>query len=411
MCKEHNSNKNTLLQDQYTLTRFLYPLDEAKLSFLHSLLNKTDIQECYFWIFEIHYSGFAVWPLLWQIYLDFYKERSVKNVFENYLFKKMKKASAGTEDDDKVNAIASIVRNLFRLIPSPTVFYLRHYILSKGAATIQPSKLFTKAEKNEFITLYSDKPKKYHILLHSLYNQCWLNVCSYLIHFLKSETNSSSFPTLLSLFTNTVFPLHKIAYIELNDPLHYLLALSCASLFAKNEISNINDKKMLFIRPTINDLQILSEMNAALPLSKYGSSQVYNTLKIKRLFSIDDRIGCFVLQRYSLNDMQISSIIQHWEYYASSAPLWQRRLLTHLGSIDDEKKELIFPSDDLKEAFYELYGYEFDEQPKEIVDMSHRNIPIISLAEWHSLFFADAISNNSIQDLLFPLYENVCINY
>ena len=36
------------------LTRYLYIYDEVCLSFIYSLLKKQDINECYFWMFEMY---------------------------------------------------------------------------------------------------------------------------------------------------------------------------------------------------------------------------------------------------------------------------------------------------------------------------------------------------------------------
>ena len=40
-----------------TYTRYLYSLEDVKLSYVISLLNK-DLRQCYFWIYEMYYSGF-----------------------------------------------------------------------------------------------------------------------------------------------------------------------------------------------------------------------------------------------------------------------------------------------------------------------------------------------------------------
>lgn len=40
-----------------TYTRYLYNLDDVKMSFIISLLNK-DLQQAYFWAFEMYYSGY-----------------------------------------------------------------------------------------------------------------------------------------------------------------------------------------------------------------------------------------------------------------------------------------------------------------------------------------------------------------
>ena len=59
-------------------TRYLYNLDEVILSGLECLLKHTNIQECYFWFYEMYSSGYVeeTWNLLWKIYYDFYAEKN-----------------------------------------------------------------------------------------------------------------------------------------------------------------------------------------------------------------------------------------------------------------------------------------------------------------------------------------------
>jgi len=51
-----------------------------------------------------------------------------------------------------------------------------------------------------------------------------------------------------------------------------------------------------------------------------------------------------------------------WLYYASFSPVWLNRINEFWGSIDHGKKTVKFANDDNEEAFYDLYGYEPDEQ-------------------------------------------------
>ena len=41
--------------------------------------------------------------------------------------------------------------------------------------------------------------------------------------------------------------------------------------------------------------------------------------------------------------------------------------------MDDEKKEIVFEDEDEYEEFYELYGYEPDEQSKETQEVEHKS--------------------------------------
>jgi len=54
-----------------------------------------------------------------------------------------------------------------------------------------------------------------------------------------------------------------------------------------------------------------------------------------------------------------------WLYYASFSPVWLNRINEFWGTINHTDKTVIFANDDNDEAFYDLYGYEPDEQTVE----------------------------------------------
>jgi len=56
----------------------------------------------------------------------------------------------------------------------------------------------------------------------------------------------------------------------------------------------------------------------------------------------------------------------NWLYYAARSPIWKDRIECHTGIIDDVQKTVCFNCEDDKDAFYNNYGYEPDEQPVEI---------------------------------------------
>lgn len=56
----------------------------------------------------------------------------------------------------------------------------------------------------------------------------------------------------------------------------------------------------------------------------------------------------------------------NWLYYASYCPLWNKRIIEHGGTVDEEKEKVVFDNDDCFEQFYEKYEYDIDEQSNEI---------------------------------------------
>jgi len=57
----------------------------------------------------------------------------------------------------------------------------------------------------------------------------------------------------------------------------------------------------------------------------------------------------------------------HWTYYASFSPIWRERIDQCKGYINNELKTVTFESDDDQDEFYDEFGYEPDEQPKELL--------------------------------------------
>ncbi len=55
----------------------------------------------------------------------------------------------------------------------------------------------------------------------------------------------------------------------------------------------------------------------------------------------------------------------NWLYYACGSPVWLERVESYKGSLNNEKKSVIFPSEDLEEAFYNNFDLEPDEQKRE----------------------------------------------
>lgn len=95
-------------------------------------------------------------------------------------------------------------------------------------------------------------------------------------------------------------------------------------------------------------------------------------------------------------DMNQSEIFQqhidHWLYYASFIPLWEKRIVHFNGTVDYDKKEVNFENDDDFENFYELYSYDVDEQPHEVFKkISHTSIlSKKSINEFYKLYEPNA---------------------
>ena len=294
-----------------SLTRYLYFLEEAKISFLECLLKKNSLKECYFWISEIYYSGFKseCWDLLIKIYYDFYYLSNTK--MENKLKIKYKKKS-------QINTIFKFVTILYHSDSCPYLFIAR--TISKGRRKIKD------IEKTIKLNLKTCQPSKVSFYIKLLL-----------------ETDKDKCISILENFKGEKFKKHN--YINNDFTLFQsLLAFSCK----KYEQSNKN----LYSKMSKSTLYYIDEM-------KKPCDKVYNTLKERRVCIISENIGCFKLGTNENKFDKKKSWSDKWEYLAKETPLWKERYNKYNASFD--KQKLIFDDDDNLEKFYNLYNYESDE--------------------------------------------------
>ena len=87
----------------------------------------------------------------------------------------------------------------------------------------------------------------------------------------------------------------------------------------------------------------------------------------------------------------------HWEYYAYDTPIWKERFEMHGAYICHDNETVIFSDENKMEEFYELYGYEPDEQKLEVQEKSIGSIK----KEYNWKWFYDTYKKNG----LFEVYE------
>jgi hypothetical protein len=359
------------------LTRYLYEADEVEKSFILSMIYKVDIKECYYWIFELYYSKIDVFPLIWQLYLDYY---AVLNPdMENYIMKRQKKWI----NDYSINHICYIIKNLHVLSLNTDVFILRQ--LCKQPELYVSKINETKGRQPTWTRIVN---KKHIKLLTSIKKRQYNNICYYIkellttddgellykdimkyyafergIMFKYNENKNEKTKEFLNLIEKTWET--KIKY----NCLHYLLAIICQMNVSDN---NIHEQR-LYIRPNKNDVDEIEK--------RYEENIIpcYRTLLKKRCYNIDEKIGMFLdIPRFTFmnQDVYKKEILEHWEYYASKTPFWREIIEQYNGLIDNENKSIIFNDDNSSERFYSLYGFEFDEQNQDIQNMSLKVIEV-----------------------------------
>jgi len=100
------------------------------------LLKKEELEVIYFWAYELYYSGFDIFEFMWQIYLDFYYEQ--QPLFETYF----KKKHDLWKLDKDMKHIAYILRNMYNLKATCTVFMMRQYTCKEDDTDMYPTIIY-----------------------------------------------------------------------------------------------------------------------------------------------------------------------------------------------------------------------------------------------------------------------------
>ena len=345
-------------------TRYLYNADEVVLTFIESLLAGRELNECYFWISEYYKSGFEVetWNILWKIYYDFYAinypklENKIRQYYRNW------------KKDKKFIYIMHVVSNYYRFNSSYIIFLSRTYYCNR---------LFTLFDKKvDFKLMEYDYKNKYEkLLVRGIVEKCWESTAYYLKRCIDS-------PHLIDL-------LEKILErkIKINDNYHNIFH----QLLVKIIINNPKKSDYYYKKANIRDFDwVLDTDISCRDNGKHEDiSYVYKTLPQKRLYGISPKIGCFKLKR---RNIELNKIFwYHWEYFASFSPLWRARFDKYELNIDHANKIINFIDDDDFEEFYEAYGYEPDEQSKEVQERSTKQIPYNRLDTWINGLFQEKL--------------------
>lgn len=361
----------------YMLTRYLYARDECEIMLVSSLLSK-NLNECYYWLYELYYSGYDLKVLFWKIYYDFYFYNSPK--LEIFIRKKLNK-------NITINTYNHILQNLINRKINSNIFIMRQYIyyLINNKPT---SRHNIKGRKPNYC---NNVDKKYQNLIICIKKNNYEGICYYIYKLFIIDKCSK-----LELFINLLTYLNTYNKNSIYNQQYY------ETIY--NKYWTINSNKELpeyyiFIILIVNIITI--HFNTDLPIELFDNTlhfieshesknvnRIYNTLKEKRIFNIKPYVGSFKLARFNIDDLQ-KKMLENWEYYTKVTPCWEERHKIFKTSFNENNK-IIFENDDLLEEFYELYGYELDEQSKEIQNQSIGIINSISWNIWHDLYFDES---------------------
>jgi hypothetical protein len=321
-------------------TRYLYNKDEIQLTFMECLLKQEDIEECYYWFYEYYQSGYEEesWQLLYKIYYDFYYLKNPK------MINKINKKHEAWKLSNDIKLVLWVVKNLFRFNKNYTIFLLRTYYKDRNLESVKSLEMAIKEKNKNAVVFY-------------LYKSCPIEV--------KKSLEAKS---LVKIYENY-------------DITHQLLAIIIKGF-------KIYSKKKCYYKMVVEkDLLKMLKSNEK-------ETEVRKTLTKRRLYKISHNIGCFNLDRYKVDLMDVFRY--HWEYYAYKCPIWRKRFDKYKINVSDAKKLIYFEDEDEKaneyDEFYDEYNYEPDEQKKEIQDIGE--IEKSSIKTWINNIFERKLVKN-----------------
>lgn len=382
------------------LTRYLYCEDEVKASLISSLLKRVGIQECYFWLSELYYTGTNIFNVIWEIYIDYYA--IVNPHLENYIIKKQ----IAWENDKNEEHLCTILKNLYISQTNGSVFILKQLCLTDE---LSPTHILKGRPKNWLIKYNKD----FRELVYFIHSKSWINVCYQIINLsnIKNKSFNEIFGIIYEYCLNELSDIKKhndlLETIKkmweekiCKDLLQYILLIICLITFARDTRNDVDDdcteikEKHIYIIPNKSDIDYFKKTNTVNEIMKPR-----NVLLHKRLYYIDSTIGCFSLERFTWNNYIEfkTEMLNNWEFYASRCSLWKNRIEKYEIDYDIDNSKIIFKNISDEEEFYNKYNYEPDEQCKELQDCGLLEIKKSYCKDWikgNNLEFITSINDN-----------------
>ena len=343
------------------------------MSFINCLLTKSNLNEAYFWISELYYSGFEdeCWQLVWFVYYDFYFIHNP--TFVSYLTKKHKVYKKQMEEqaqaqaqsqaqaqaqsqaqevcsednnitttnnhssDLSIKLILTVVKNIFNMKSSHHVFILRQYNMDRFLKQ-EKSKISFKGKKPAWVSSFT---KEYHTMLRCLKKKDYESFVMSLPDWSLSDDNDvdndliQNLKMYYSISDDIFHEINKKCFMVMDKDkdcytnyAHILLAIICLFEFQSDILnSQYLSKKRLYLGCSDKEYETIYNIhNDKIPLNKYGNSHIYKTLSYKCLHSTHDNLYPFQLMRMVYNYEITDQLYYHWEYHAYHSPLWKKTI-------------------------------------------------------------------------------------
>ena len=343
------------MNKEIQFTRYIYEKDEVKLALILCILNKKE-DEAIFWAYELYYSGFQseLVAVFWSLYYDFYY--TLNPSFEKYLQTRLKKNLV--LDADSVNYISMIVNNFMIRPHSMDIFMLKQIVDICD---------FDKSDIQDYITSSENNLEiMRREMITALRTKDFMMLASLILIDIKDEHIDTMFEVATNYFVTENGLKKKVQdYDKQSSNKRVLILCRIVHYFTATTNKKLGKNLYIHIEPEEVVLYETIHSGAGLVPRKI--------LRLAKIYAIDsdNYLSLFDLKRET-QDIK-TAYYYDWLYYASYSPLWKSRILKHNGVIDQKNHKVEFDDDDIDE-FYDNFGYEPDEQSKEVENKTIQDI-------------------------------------
>ena len=340
------------MNKEIQFTRYLYEKDEVKLALVLCILNKKE-DEAIFWAYELYYSGFQseLVAVFWSLYYDFYY--TLNPSFEKYLQTRLKKNLV--LDADSVNYISMIVNNFMIRPHSMDIFMLKQIVDICD---------FDKSDIQDYIYSPGNNLELMRReMITALRTKDFMMLASLILIDIKDEHIDTMFEVATNYFVTENGLKKKVQDYDKQSSNKRVLIL-CRIVHYFTAKSNKQLGKNLYVHIEPEEVVLYETISYGVPRKILPLAKIY-------AIDSDNYLSLFDLKRET-QDIK-TAYYYDWLYYASYSPLWKSRILKHKGVIDQKNHKVEFDDDDIDE-FYDNYGYEPDEQSKEVENKTIQDI-------------------------------------
>jgi hypothetical protein len=355
---EQAQEREQAQEQALVLTELLYPLDEVEISAMESMLDRSiETKVLYFWLHELHVSGYNLADFMIRVYLMFYNVRNP--LLEPYVTKKIAKY----EQSGDIRHMASLASNLRASPADARVFVMWQH---------------RNSTPNTIYRARGAAPKC--PLSASIHHGDDIATASLITSLVRRRGADHVHRRIVDYYVEKIGCPNREAvdqeWVERRQGHDTLRLMGIVA--ALDTIGTDLHPSMDNIPKRVSARQ--PDLEEVIETYKSTAPQRHLYLAHKRRAWTSDTSFPFRLARRTVTDLR-EECAMRWEYYARTTPSWAPRLAEFNASFDAENN-VVFPDDDHLEDFYERYYMDFDEQPTDTQAMSLHPLSPITGEQW-----------------------------